>query len=571
MAYQLTPFMILYAFVFALTLSLALYSSLQYARYDRRLSVLAFAVLMFSIACWELTSFILEMVVSHDLKLITQNIMNVIAVPFYNFSLLFFSLSFSENRRWIKWAVVAFAINVAGLGIVLLFNPEFLYESQGLLTRGPVTILGVTFEEYVLHARDLNRSFSVYALYGYLVALGSASILVRYISVNADDLRTAQSVLIGVGIGTPLVLNGMELVGVLPSAVSVTGIGFGATAICFGLAIFKYQLFELLPISRQQLISLIDDPLVFVDSEGEIIYSNPSARQVFDVESRWKGMDVTGFFSPQAEDILPSDSDEPIRDSTIELAATDRYFNVKSTPVQTPTGETGGRAIALREVTELKRTNQQLDQFASMVSHDLRTPLNTATFQTNRIARERSDERTEAVQEALDRMESIIDDMLQLARAGEAAETNERCSLGELAEEVWETIPTDRAALDCRVEDRTIEADSVRLFQVFENLFRNALDHNDSPVTVRVGTLDESDGLADGGTPTGFFVEDDGSGIPEDARDDIFEHGYTTSQDGNGYGLSIVRAIVDAHGWEIRVTEGTDGGARFEIVGIEVA
>ena len=147
MAYQLTPFMILYAFVFALTLSLALYSSLQYARYDRRLSVLAFAVLMFSIACWELTSFILEMVVSHDLKLITQNIMNVIAVPFYNFSLLFFSLSFSENRRWIKWAVVAFAINVAGLGIVLLFNPEFLYESQGLLTRGPVTILGVTFEE----------------------------------------------------------------------------------------------------------------------------------------------------------------------------------------------------------------------------------------------------------------------------------------------------------------------------------------------------------------------------------------------------------------------------------------
>jgi signal transduction histidine kinase len=118
------------------------------------------------------------------------------------------------------------------------------------------------------------------------------------------------------------------------------------------------------------------------------------------------------------------------------------------------------------------------------------------------------------------------------------------------------------------VDDTTIQADTVRLFQALENLLRNALDHNDTPLTVRVGTLDGSGELARD-DPAGFFVEDDGRGIPGDEHDDVFDHGYTTSRNGNGYGLSVVRHIVEAHGWEIRATDGSDGGARFEITGVE--
>ena len=567
MAYQLTPFMILYVFIFALTLSLALYASLRYARYDRRLSVLAFTVLMFSVAYWELTSIILEMVVSQELKLITLNISNATSVPFYNFSLLLFSLSFSDSKKWIKWPVVAFAINVAGLGVLLFFNPEFLYESQGVVTRGPVTILVFTFEEYVLLARDLKLSFTLYGIYSYLVALGSASILIRYISVNADDLRTAQSVLIGVGIGTPVVLNGIELFGVTPLAVSVTEIGFGVTAICFALAIFKYQLFEIPPINRQQLVDLIDDPVVFINDD-RVVYSNQTARQVFDVGSNWREMDVSDFLAPHSECSQLTSADGATRNSTLELDDADQYFDVKRTRVRTPGAKTGGRVVVLREITELKQTNRRLDQFAAMVSHDLRTPLNHATNQINRLEGGRSDDSIEAVRESLEQMETITDGMLTLARAGEDVDTTDECSVAELAEEVWETLQTDGAALDSRAGDTTIEADQVRLFQLFENLFRNAIEHNEPPLTVRVGTLPESDGLVDGPTRVGFFIEDDGSGIPENDWDAIFEHGYTTNDDGTGYGLSVVRQIVDAHGWEIQVTDGTDGGARFEIHGV---
>ena len=67
----------------------------------------------------------------------------------------------------------------------------------------------------------------------------------------------------------------------------------------------------------------------------------------------------------------------------------------------------------------------------------------------------------------------------------------------------------------------------------------------------------------------GFYVADDGPGIPEHKRDEIFEAGYTTGEEGTGLGLAIVRSIVEAHGWEISAAESGGGGARFEIRGVQ--
>jgi signal transduction histidine kinase len=100
----------------------------------------------------------------------------------------------------------------------------------------------------------------------------------------------------------------------------------------------------------------------------------------------------------------------------------------------------------------------------------------------------------------------------------------------------------------------TIDADDGRLEALFENLFRNAIEHGGENVTVRVGR-----------SPTEFYVEDDGPGIPEDEREQVFDHGHTTSESGTGFGLSIVEQIADAHGWDVVISEGADSGARFEV------
>lgn len=209
---------------------------------------------------------------------------------------------------------------------------------------------------------------------------------------------------------------------------------------------------------------------------------------------------------------------------------------------------------------ELERENERLETFASLLSHDLRNPLSVASSYLE-LARETGDrDSLEQVATALERMESIIDDMLTLAREGQTLRDGdlEAVSLRTIARDSWATTETPDAELEIE-SDRQMQADASRLKHVFENLYRNATVHNERPVTVRVGALQTGDG---------FYVEDDGSGIEAADREVIFDPGLTTSDDGTGYGLYIVRTIANAHGWSVAVTESETGGARFEFTGV---
>jgi signal transduction histidine kinase len=174
---------------------------------------------------------------------------------------------------------------------------------------------------------------------------------------------------------------------------------------------------------------------------------------------------------------------------------------------------------------------------------------------------EAPDEHVEPIERNVERMETMIDDLLTLARAGESVDDPEPIPLASVVADSWAAVSSDDVELDMDIpDDEVVEADDDRLRHVFENLFRNAIEHNDSPVTIRVGTLSD-----DGGSVSRFYISDDGTGIPESDREDVFEHGYTTNTDGTGFGLSIVEEIVEAHGWNISVGESDAGGARFDV------
>ncbi|WP_049936737.1 PAS domain S-box protein [Haloplanus natans] len=209
---------------------------------------------------------------------------------------------------------------------------------------------------------------------------------------------------------------------------------------------------------------------------------------------------------------------------------------------------------------ELERRNDRLEELASVVSHDLRNPLNVAA---GRIAwaREESDSpHIDDAAAALERMDGLIDDLLTLAGHGRRDIDPVPLEIESFVSRCWANVATEDAALNVRVEG-TVRADESRLGQAFENLFRNAVEHTADErddVTITVGSL-----------PDGFYVEDDGPGIPESDRERIFEAGYSTNQNGTGLGLVIVRDAVEAHGWELAVTESETGGARFEITGVQ--
>ena len=211
---------------------------------------------------------------------------------------------------------------------------------------------------------------------------------------------------------------------------------------------------------------------------------------------------------------------------------------------------------------ELEAQNERLDTFASVVSHDLRNPIGVAKGYLQ-LAREDDPEALDRIEDALDRMDRLIDTLLTLARSGESIGNPEAVSLPEVATAAWQTVETDDATLEVDIEDgpdATVRADSERLQQLLENLFRNSVEHGSSDseadepgVAVRITRL-----------PDGFAVEDDGCGIPEPDREEVFEQGYTTAAEGTGLGLTIVNEIADAHGWEVSVGESEFGGARFE-------
>ncbi|GAB3415643.1 hypothetical protein GCM10027435_12070 [Haloparvum alkalitolerans] len=219
-----------------------------------------------------------------------------------------------------------------------------------------------------------------------------------------------------------------------------------------------------------------------------------------------------------------------------------------------------------RRTDELERQNDRLERFASVVSHDLRNPLSVASgnVELAGAALEEGDpaaasERLDAVASAHNRMDRLIADLLELSRQGETVGSPETVAVEAVAKRAWEHVDVGDASLRVAAAP-TVRADPDRLQQLFENLFRNSIDHAGRDVTVTVDAL-----------PDGFAVADDGPGIAIEDRESVFEFGHTTDAEGTGLGLAIVREIAHAHGWEVALTAAEDGGARFEFRGVEHA
>ena len=261
------------------------------------------------------------------------------------------------------------------------------------------------------------------------------------------------------------------------------------------------------------------------------------------------------------------DAEEP---TSVELLnyrtdGTEFWNRVSIAPISDPDGTVTHWVGFQEDITAFKdreaaleRQNHRLDSFASIVSQDLRNPLNVAQGRVQ-LARDASDDGAtlDAALDALDRMESIVERTLALAREGETVGDPERVDLAEVVADSWSTVDTADAALSVET-DREVLADPDRLRNLFENLMRNAVDHAGDNVSIRVGDLSD-----------GFFIEDDGRGIDPAVADSLFEPGESGAGGNTGFGLAIVQEIATAHGWTVEPTSGEDGGARFEVRGVD--
>jgi PAS domain S-box-containing protein len=320
---------------------------------------------------------------------------------------------------------------------------------------------------------------------------------------------------------------------------------------------------------NQEFVELVGyDRETLIGAEPAIIKSDDSVTRIDDALSRVVSSDSPN--SAQVEvRIQPREGrDIPCRD------------HIAALPFET---EYRGCAGILRNISEQRRDkqelvnqNERLEELVSVISHDLKTPLTTADTALSLAEETGEQEFFERANRAHERADAIIEEVLTLTKEGEQLVTTDAVAIETVAEEAWETSSRGNANLSITTNS-IIEGDPSRLQRLFENLFANAIEHGTTTtrseesnetehenidVNITVGSINSKD--------TGFYVADNGPGIPTDERDLVFQPGFTTIGDGTGFGLAIVDRIANAHGWEVQVTESKTGGARFEFTSVIV-
>lgn len=414
--------------------------------------------------------------------------------------------------------------------------------------------------EYTVLINYHGVGFWLYVAYTYLLVLAGVSLLVVRFIRSRGFYRWQTGGLL-VGSLAPAVGGFLYVSGLNPAPyLNVPVLSFVITSLFVGWSVFRHHLFSITPVARDTVIEEMDEAVLVLNEYDRVVDVNAAARALIGAgDATIVGEPIQTVWPEHADSMLREHGETSREELEVETPTEQRHLECRITPLHNRDERRVGKLVVLRDVThrqrrerELRRKNEQLEEFASVLSHDLRNPLSIARGYLD-LAREGDDQAFDRIENAHERIDRIIGDMLTLARHGNTVVEIESVDLGTVATEAWASVDTPSATLDV-IETMTVDADRNRLLQLFENLFANAVEHGGSDVTIAIGQ-----------TESGFFVEDDGQGIPERTRTDVFTYGYSSQPDGTGLGLSIVKNIVDAHGWSIGVDESAAGGARFEI------
>ncbi|SDE74089.1 ATP-binding protein [Halorientalis regularis] len=330
----------------------------------------------------------------------------------------------------------------------------------------------------------------------------------------------------------------------------------------------------------EEALDTLEDVFYVYDERGRLVHWNAVLAELFDLsEAELSGMAAADFFvsadRPQVEAAIEEvlETGRTVVEARAETTRGTVLFELTGELLTDADDESLGFCGVGRDVTtvrerewQLARRNEHLGEFANVVAHDLRNPLQVAKLQLEAVNGDPDPETVARVVEALDRIEGIIEDVLTLAREGRTVLDRQPVELAGVARAAWDAVETTGASLEVRT-DATVEADASRLQRLFENVFRNSAEHGPTGESGADGRCDGAGGLTVtvDDTETGFAIEDDGAGFPVDIVEEAFEAGVSGSASGTGLGLNIVRTLAEAHGWAVRVSEGTDGGARLDV------
>ncbi|WP_169051785.1 histidine kinase N-terminal 7TM domain-containing protein [Halorhabdus amylolytica] len=309
-----------------------------------------FAALMACLSIWSLTYSVGLHVGDSGLRAVLLRIQWT-AIPFITVTLFLFAATYTGLDEVLSRRTIAAIVTIPVLTVIAVWtNPwhHIFWIRQDVLVVDGMALMDPTF----------GSLFWVYTIYSYTLVAVSMALIIRLV-YHSEYLFTEQSALVLVGIAAPFVVNIVDVfVGASGPKVDYTPVAFTITGVTFGYALFRRQLFDLVPatrkIGRDAAIAQLDTGIVIVDVDRRIVYCNDAAANVV-------GCDPAAALGKPVDSMVGTDAlDFETDDALAELKAGGRIHEIRTSPITDRHGRLIGHTLVVHDVTARTEREREL-------------------------------------------------------------------------------------------------------------------------------------------------------------------------------------------------------------------
>ena len=485
---------------------------------------------------------------------------------------LLFSFSFARMYSWLKLrTILLICVIPLVTTIFAVSNPqEIMFGASKLEVENNRLILLKTY----------NFWFYVHTVYSYLMVISGTVVIVRHV-LGKDEISKQQATIMIGGALIPFVAN-LSFLFFRETfyGIDLTPVAMSISALFFAVGIFKYRLFDLVPVARTTIFDCLDDPVFVLDTQKRVVDCNPSASHFLGRErTDYVGKPFLQVF-PQPLDILDNESSS-IAEISIPSEHGPEHFTITAKPLERKKARHIGYLITMHDITVLKRNEVELtrakesaeaateykSEFLATMSHEIRTPMNgvlgfTTLLMDTPLNKEQRNY-IETIRSSGKTLLALIDDILDFSKieAGKVELEYQPFFLHHCVEEAVGAISGNATKKKLDISfyidpnvPRAIKGDYTRVQQIIINLLSNAVKFTArGEITLSLTCL-EIPTSSDAPYLLQVSVQDTGIGIPVDRLNTIFDsfkqadNSMTRRFGGTGLGLSICKRLCNMMG-----------------------
>lgn len=534
-------------------------------RYGVTQQVMAFTIFAAAVTIWALFAMLQLTATTYESTFLAYQLLHFGAwgtpIP-----LLFYALSVGPAGRWVTRSVAAaLTLTVVPLFVLLFTAPtQYLFIEPTLQPLGSFSVI----------EHGNQPLYDAYLVWIYLLVFPALG-YIAYQAGTDETMSRGQSGLVVLSVLFPVLISvgqtlSVPLLDTPGTILTPLSLSLGMSGL--GYAVFRYETFDAKLRARSRTIERMQEGYLLVDPDNRIIDTNATAREILGGERPLAGTDIEDALSNYGAHAPVGDSSttfetDVVRGDTVMTVETSASRLVRN-------GQLVGTLCVFRDITERKQyqrdlQNQRdsLELLNTVVRHDIRNDVAVISRLGRALERDVTADGHTYLQQLRERGEHITDlttslrDLMETMLGEDQGLRPVRADTMIRYEVEQTAIDYEQASIEIMGElpEATVQANQL-LSSVLQNLLKNAIRHNDSATpTVTVSARERGDSVI-------ITIADNGPGIPDDVRAEMFTKGSKALDSGGmGLGLYLVSTLVDRYGGDIWVEENEPRGTVFSV------